>query len=498
MTGANRDRSRIPLGFIVLVLGLGLAGWAQTPGPEVRPFVAVDAPAFVLLHVRLIDGTGAAAREDQAVVVASGRVQAVGAASSVKVPEGAKVLDLPGRTVLPGLVGMHDHLYYSASLFQQRRAEGGWPEPGVFLEEIAVTGPSLYLAGGVTTLRTTGSIEPAVDLKVKRRIDAGLQPGPRIHPTGPYLEGKGGFFAQMHEIGSPEEARQMVAFWARAGMDSFKAYMHLPRAELAASIAEAHRLKLKVTGHLCAVTWPEAIDAGIDNLEHGPVLADSELVADKKPDVCPDWDAQLAAWMKTEIGEPQGPGADPLAGGAPRRGHLHPAGLREQRARSSSDPGPGPGSHVTHRSRELPHSPCPGEQCGQHGGRPRGCAPQGDGLRAGLRARGRAAPGWLGPHRERRRAPRIREPARDRAPGRGGLQLGGGSLHRDEERRRYLGEEAEIGTIAAGKRADLVLVKGDPSKTIADIEKVELVFKGGVGFDPKKLIESVRGRVGIH
>ncbi len=471
---------------------------AQTLGPEVRPFVAVDAPAFVLQHVRIVDGTGAAAREAQSVVVVGGRVQAVGPAQSVKSPDGAKVLDYPGHTVLPGLVGMHDHLYYSASLVQQRRPEGGWAEPGVFLEEIAVTAPRLYLAGGVTTLRTTGSVEPAVDLKVKRRIDAGLQPGPRIHPTGPYLEGKRTYFAQMHELGSPDEARQMVAFWARAGMDSFKAYMHLPRAELAASIAETHRLKLKITGHLCAVTWPEAIAAGIDDLEHGPIFTDSELVADKKPDVCPEYDAQLAAWMKTEIGS------------APVQALIRSL-VEHHVAVTSTLP--------VFESSVRDRPPLQARVL-------EAMSPTARESYLTLRARASSAGSTAGDPEAALRKEMDFELAFARAgglllagsdpTGNGGVLPGFGNQREVEllveagfspveaisiatlNGARYLGEEAEIGTVAPGRRADLVLVKGDPSKTIADIENVELVFKGGVGFDSKKLIESVRGRVGIH
>ena len=62
----------------------------------------------------------------------------------------------------------------------------------------------------------------------------------------------------------------------------------------------------------------------------------------------------------------------------------------------------------------------------------------------------------------------------------------------------YLGQQDRIGTIAAGKQADMVLIKGDPAKNIEDIEKVETVFKAGIGFDSGKLIESVRGQVGIR
>ncbi|MGZ6029585.1 MAG: amidohydrolase family protein [Myxococcaceae bacterium] len=470
---------------------------AQTLGPEVRPFVAVDAPAFVLQHVRIIDGTGAAARDDQSVVVVGGKVQAVGPAQSVKSPDGAKVLDYPGYTLLPGLVGMHDHLYYSASNTQQMSPEG-YPEPGRFLEEIAVTAPRLYLAGGVTTLRTTGSVEPATDLKVKRRIDAGLMPGPRTHPTAPYLEGKGTPFAQMHEISTPDEARRIVDFWTQAGMDSFKAYMHLTRAELASSIAEAHRHKLKLTGHLCSVTWPEAIAAGIDNLEHGPVFSDSELVADKKPDVCPERDAQLATWMKTDIGS--APVQALIKSLVEHRVAVtstlpvFEAYVRDrpplQRRVLDAMSAVARESYLTIRARvssigssaALPEAALRKEM---------------DFELAFVRAGGLLL---AGP-----------DPT-----GNGGVLPGFGDQREVEllveagfspveaisiatrNGARYLGEEAEIGTLAAGKRADLVLVKGDPSNKIADIENVELVFKGGLGFDSKKLIESVRGRVGIH
>ena len=62
---------------------------------------------------------------------------------------------------------------------------------------------------------------------------------------------------------------------------------------------------------------------------------------------------------------------------------------------------------------------------------------------------------------------------------------------------RYLGRESSIGSIAAGKQADLVVLNGDPSTTIGDMRKVEIVFRQGIGYDPAKLIESVAGRVGL-
>src|SRR5882757_2745265 len=107
---------RIP--FLILCgAALPVIALAQTAthlGPRVKPFVREDASTIVLEHVRVIDGTGAAARTDQSVVIRDGKIVAVGDAASTKSPDGAKVLDLNGRTVIPGLVGMHDHMYYPA------------------------------------------------------------------------------------------------------------------------------------------------------------------------------------------------------------------------------------------------------------------------------------------------------------------------------------------------------------------------------------------------
>src|SRR5439155_19766706 len=108
-----------------------------------QPFVKVEAAALALEHVRVIDGTGAPPREDQTLFIAGGKVVA-------QAPAGAQRIDLTGRTVMPGLVGMHDHLFY--------------PMGGAMFGEMAYSFPRLYLAAGVTTIRTAGSVEPYTDL----------------------------------------------------------------------------------------------------------------------------------------------------------------------------------------------------------------------------------------------------------------------------------------------------------------------------------------------
>ncbi len=281
-----------------LLLSAAIAVAQTQKSSDVAAFVSIDAPVFVLNHLRVIDGKGTAAKEDQAIVIANGKIQSVGAAAAAQFPQGAQVLDRTGYTVIPGLVGLHNHLYYTDSISVQV-VGGKIGEPGLFVAEIPYTAPRLYLAAGVTTMRTTGSLEPYTDLKVKSRIEANLMPGPSIDATAPYLEGAPTRFAQMHELSGPDDAKRLVDYWAAEGMTSFKAYMNITREELGIAIQQAHAHKLKLTGHLCSVTWPEAVALGIDDLEHGPVFADTEFVTDKKPDICPSGGS--STWAKQDV-----------------------------------------------------------------------------------------------------------------------------------------------------------------------------------------------------
>ncbi|MGA6987139.1 MAG: amidohydrolase family protein [Terriglobales bacterium] len=285
--------------FLIASLLLAAIAVAQTQKASgVADFISVDTPVFVLEHVRVIDGTGTPAKEDQAVVIANGKIQFIGPEESAQIPPSAQRMGRSGYTVIPGLVGMHNHLYYTDS-YTVQVVGGKIGEPGLFIAEIPYTAPRLYLAAGVTTIRTTGSLEPYTDLKVKSRIDANLMPGPSIDATAPYLEGAPTRFAQMHELTGPDDAKRMVDYWAAEGMTSYKAYMNITREELSVAIQQAHAHKLKLTGHLCSVTWPEAIALGIDDFEHGPVFTDTEFVADKKPDVCPTGGS--SSWAKQDV-----------------------------------------------------------------------------------------------------------------------------------------------------------------------------------------------------
>ncbi|HEY6928210.1 MAG TPA: amidohydrolase family protein, partial [Thermoanaerobaculia bacterium] len=442
-------------------------------------------------HVRVVDGTGAPAAEDQTVIIAGGKIAAIGPAGRTAIPDGARKMDLPGYTVIPGMVGMHDHMFYPAPGSQTRPAGGNLP----VYHELVFSFPRLYLAGGVTTIRTTGSIEGQTDLELKKLVDLGKVAGPKMFVTAPYLEGVGSFTAQMHELTGPDDASKWVEFWAGQGATSFKVYMHITRAELAAVVKAAHARNLKVTGHLCSIGFREAASIGIDDLEHG-LFVDNEFVPGKKPDVCPDGKDRNESLVKLDIAS--APAQEMIRDlvshhvavtstlpvfetFVPNRPPLPQRVLDALAPESRSD-------YLAARSRNAQAADNPSAQL---------LKKEMEFERAFVQAGGLLLAG-------------------EDPTGYGGVLAGFGdqrevellveagftpveAIHiATENGARFLGEDRRIGSLAAGKQADLVLIHGDPSKDIADIEKVETVFKDGVGYDSVKLIDSARGLVGLR
>lgn len=473
----------------LMMIGCSSLTAAQTLSPEVKEFVKVGAAVVALTHVRIVDGTGAAAREDQTIILNKGKIEAIGDAATASVPKDAQVLDLHEYSVIPGLVGMHDHMFY--------------PMGNVIFGEMGFSFPRLYLAGGVTTIRTTGSLEPYTDLQLKKSIDSGEMPGPKMHVTGPYLEGAGSWALQMHQLSGPEDAVKTVNFWLDQGVDNFKAYMFITRAELGAAIQAAHKRGAKVTGHLCAVNFREAADLGIDDLEHG-LFVDTEFLPGKKPDVCPEESEDPGLMAKLDVNS--GPLHDTIAylvqhhvavtstlpvfemGSFPGRPTMQKrildalspdarSAVLANRVRSSD-------ASSLHRRYGSDESPLPAafkkEEEFEYA-----FSKAGGLLLAGLDPTGMG--GVIAGFGDQREVELLVEA--------GFTPLE--AIHiATYNGAQYLGELDRIGTIAKGKQADLVVIKGDPSKKIEDIENVEIVFKDGVGYDSAKLIESVRGVVG--
>lgn len=475
---------RLPLrpGFLTLVLTLAaltppVAAQRARVGDAIRTFVSVDAPVVALTNARVIDGTGAPAREGQTIVLREGRIAAMGPAATTPPPDGARVVDLTGKSVLPGLVMLHEHLYYPTG-------------PGVY-GQLGQSFVRLYLAGGVTTMRTGGNMNGFMDITLRQRVEAGEAAGPAIDATMPYVNGPNQF-VQMNAVTTEERARRHVAYWADEGATSVKIYMQISRAALGTAIREAHARGLKVTGHLCSVTYAEAAALGIDNLEHG-FFAATDFVPGKKPDECPG----------------QGRGQQTVA-------DLDPKGVAFQTlVRTLIEKKVAVTSTLTVFELNTPGRPLPPgldvlvpqlrEQYLQNRARVEGNAQS---------IYPRLFPKAMALEREFARAGGLLVAGTD--PTGGGGVIPGYANHRQLELlveagftpleaitigtrngARYLGIEKRVGTLAPGLQADLMIVAGDPSRDIGALRNVETVFRQGVGFDSARLIESVAGKVGL-
>jgi imidazolonepropionase-like amidohydrolase len=454
-----------------------------------QDFVSVDAPVVALEHLRLIDGTGAAPIEDQTIVIKNGTIGSIGAASSASVPSGAKVLDLTGHTVMPGLVGMHEHMFYPGATGQGRIP--GAPE---MYPEMAFSFPRLYLGSGVTTIRTTGSMEPYTDLEIKNYIDQGRIPGPKMHLTGPYLQGPGFYLPQLHTLTGPEDAARLVNYWADEGFTSFKAYQLITRAELGAAIIAAHARGLKVTGHLCSVTFREAADLGIDNLEHG-LGTDTEFYKEKQPDLCPALSQPGSRSSDPDISGPEISdliqylikhnvaitSTLPVAeAGVPNRPPLQQRFLDVLSAPSRTD-------YLMARAYAGERGDAGGARLKREMAFELAFAKAGGLLLAGLDPTGNG--GVVAGFGDQREVELLVEAGFTPME----------SIHiATENGAKFLGEDDHVGTLRVGKQADIIVINGDPSKDINDIEKVEMVFKDGKGYDAQKLINSVQGTVGLR
>jgi imidazolonepropionase-like amidohydrolase len=459
---------------------------AQSPpslSDTTRAYVSVNAPVVALTHATIIDGTGASPKPDQTIVIRDGKIAQLGSAATVQAPAGSRVIDLSGQTVIPGLVGMHDHLFYTAT--------------GGRRMLIWFTGPRLYLASGVTTIRTTGAMAPYADINTKEGIDAGRSPGPHIVITSPYITGPGepSDMTMRDRLTSPEQARLFVDYWSAEGAKWVKAYTDVRRAELKAVIDEAHKRGIKVMGHLCSVSYSEAVDLGIDNLEHGYFTA-TDFDPTKQPDVCP-----IGNFTRVAGTNPDNDNARAVI----KKIVDHKVPIT---------------STLSVYELDFPNRPVTDQRVLD------AMSPELRQAYVALRAHidSGAAVKWPFTAAMLRNAMDFE---REFVAAGGLLAVGvdptgfGGALPGFGDQRNYellieagftppqviqfmtangakiLGGYEKFGSIEAGKNADLVVLNGNLASDPSVIRKVTTVFKDGVGYDSPKLIASVAGRVGI-
>jgi len=471
----------------LLVLALAPAALAQRAekfDKRVKQYVVNDERTIRIDDVRIVDGTGAPARAGQSIFIRDGKIERFGATAELAGASADRVIDGKGRTLLPGLVMLHEHLFFYDAF--------SGDTPHYSNEPLAA--PRAYLAYGATTIRTAGSINGNDDLQAARLIREGEIAGPAIHVTGPYVNGPGSFAFQLRGLTTAEETRRFVRFWSQEGATSFKIYQNVSREVLAAALAEAHRAGAKVTGHLCSITMREAASMGIDNLEHG-IAEGSDFVADKQPDVCPDRNAMQDAIIAADMDGPVMkelirtlverkvaitstlaviaagniewfPGADDLTflnNGAQRWALTFLAGIHRNQQR---------------RDKQL-------KLLKQEERFERAFVAAGGHLQVGT-----DPTGWGGT------LPGPGNHAAIRLLGEAGFTPLEAIHMATMNGATYLGIQDRVGSIAEGKQADLVLVDGKPDENLEQLSRVELVFKDGIAYDPKKLTESVRGKIG--
>ena len=466
---------------IFFISSISLQANGQQFTSAVKQFIAFNADTLALTHVKIVDGTGNSSKADQTIIIIKGRIARVGDSKALSTPSSVKVLDCTGKTIIPGMIMMHEHLFYGESL-----------PPNYLGLEMPISFPRLYLAGGATTIRTTGSTEPQTDLNIKKAIDKGQMPGPDIDVTGPYIEREFLPIPEVQFIKSPEEAAEEVNYWIARGCTSFKVYMDITKDDLKAVIAIAHKNNLKVTGHLCSITYREAAEVGIDNLEHGFIPC-SDFVAGKKENVCafgavtPSLknldvnspamkdlmkfliEKRVAITSTLPVFEPTtGREMVPGAGESALAPQIKEAVEKNYTASVGKD-----SSDVALFKKEMAWE----KQFVEMGGR----------LMAGVdpTGAGRTIPGYADRH--------VLELLVE-----AGFSFSQAVKICSLNAAEYLGRNKEIGSIEEGKRADLVLIDGDPEKDIKTARNTEIVFKNGVGFDSKKLFESVNGKVGLY
>jgi imidazolonepropionase-like amidohydrolase len=446
---------------LLFALATAVTVIAQTPSAqdEAMPLLR-DVSRIALRNVRIVDGTGAPARQNQTLIVERGQIRAIGNAADINVPEGTRTLDLDGRTVLPGFVMLHEHMFDGTEVITI-------PQP--------FTSPRLYLAFGVTTIRTAGTDHPYVDLNIKRGIDRGTVPGPEMHLTGPFLNGEGGRFLTEKIVGDPEDGRRAVRYWAAEGFTSFKVYQQISKDALAAIIDEAHRLKLPVTAHLASVTCREAAELGIDNLEHafGPCtrLTKDNLGTDPNG---PEAQRLIRLLIERKIVLTFTPVTANLSLPPEQVELLHRDRLeryeREQMKLADAS---------ASGRRDQPLRQMAGYL-----------------TLAFARAGGRLVLGSDPNNLGAGRMPGVANHDSIKQA----VAIGFTPLETIRmatlSGATFLGIQDRTGSIAVGKEADLQVVRGAPDQDIRDIDKVEIVFANGIAYDPALLLSRVKGLVG--
>ena len=455
--------------------------FAQEFSRAVRPYVSVEDKIVALTHAKIIDGTGSAVKNNQTIIFQNGIITAMGNSDQVEIPKDAKVIDSTGKTIIPGMVMLHEHIFYPK------------PFDGIFsVSQMTFTFPRLYLAGGVTTIRTAGSIEPQTDLNIRKWIEQGRMLGPKMDLTSPFIEREGTSVPEVGVIESSEEAAEMVSYWADRGINSFKVYQNITKEDLKSVVETAHAKGKKVTGHICSVTYREAAEIGIDNIEHG-FFQSSDFVGDKVDDFCPAFkrgqalralpvdapemkdlmqfliEKDVAVTSTLTVFEPYTDREVVLGGGLEA---MSPE-IRESLIKSHERQQGRDATAIADFQKQMAWEKMFYEMGGK--------------LLAGTdpTGAGRTIAGYA----NQRMIELFIE---------AGFSITEAIKISTLDGAKFLGRDDKVGSLEIGKQADLVLLSGDLEADVSTIRNAEIAFKDGIGFDSQAIFKSMNGKVGMY
>jgi imidazolonepropionase-like amidohydrolase len=456
------------------------ANFGQELSKQVTAYIDIQDEIVAIKNVTLIDGTGGTIKYNQDILFRNSTISAIGTTGNIVFPENTKIIDGTGKTVIPGLIMLHEHLFHAKPY--------GGNYKGTHMTN---TFPQLYLAGGVTTMRTAGSVEANTDLNVKNLISDGKMLGPTMVVSTPHVE-RLGFIPQLQSLYGDENIENWLNYWFDKGITSVKVYNHITKADLNEIIKVSHARNIKVTGHLCSITLREAAELGIDNLEHS-FMASTDFVADKQENKCVngetslselnDNDPKLIALMQflidknvtltytPNVFEPfTNRELIPGGGSVALAPHLldQMQGLYNMSINTKRD-----SLSLISFKKEMKRV----MKFHAMGGKITvGTDPTGSGKTIAGYANQRLIELLIETGFSLEEAIKL-------------ATLNGAE---------YLGIETKTGTVEVGKAADLVLINGDLSNDVSNIRKMELVFKNGIGFDSQKIFDSVKGKVGLY